>query len=327
MTVVTDATELTSGLVNLFQTQTGEAADASFGTYAMTDIGGDLFVGIGNQPAGSDGALVAKWDGALAAENVLDEQGVHDMHVNGSDLWVAGTDPTQDWTLGNVYKRDSLGVWSKIRTQPNTIHTLGMCHVGADLYVAVGAHAGDNVTWQGRVMKSSDSAATWPQNVQVNDYRMYDVIGFGARLYASGWDYQSGYINQLLWSDDGGATWNEVAGTRPHRRTRFMAWGTNLVTVNEDGARLIVVASDFSVTTPNLPTGIDFVYSFQHLAVAGAHLYVLDLNGYLWRTLDGIDYERYSYVNNAITIAYWANDNSIIIGDTGADAKLWRVGL
>ncbi len=74
----------------------------------MQPIGDTLFVGVGNSPGNEDGAAVlSSADGAtLASGQTLDEQGVHDVQLQGSDLWVCGTDPVEssnEWALGNLY--------------------------------------------------------------------------------------------------------------------------------------------------------------------------------------------------------------------------------
>jgi len=296
----------------------------------MQAIGNDLYVGLGNEPAGSDGALVAKWDGAvLTAEHVLDEQGCHDMHAHGAELWVSGTDPTEDWTLGNVYYRNAAGTWTKRRTLPKTMHTWGLYHdAGGNLFAATGSHTGDSSTWEGRVMRSTDDGATWAQDVRVNDYRVYDVIGFGSRLYAIGYDYQAGYVRQLLYSTDAGLTWSVESGVTPYRLARFVLWNSKLAAVDGGRDRLIIVASDFSVSYVDLPSETEVRNPVLNpLASDGTYLYMIAESGYIYRLDAAEEWTCYSYVEDAIGIAYWAGDSALMVGDVGVTARLWRVGV
>ena len=120
----------------------------TFGAYVVQPLGDDVLIGISNDPGNSDGALLMRSaDGAsFTPERVLDEQGVHDIQVQAGVGWVPGTDPTDDWTFGNLYRRSEAGVWSKLRTLPLTIHALGLWHDGAAIWVAGGMHTGDNAT-------------------------------------------------------------------------------------------------------------------------------------------------------------------------------------
>jgi len=251
---------------------------------------------------------------------VLDEQGVHDMQLVGDRLFVAGTDPTDDWTLGNLYERSALGAWSKRRTMTNVLHSFGLWHDDTNLFVAVGAHAGDNVTWKGRVLRSADDGATWAAQVDVNSYRILDVISHASRLYAVGYDWTgSAYTQDLHTSADGGATWSKVASVTPVKRPRMIAFGSSLLVAGS--STIYRIDGSHTVTAHAVPFTIPDLYNV--LATDGANVYVIDADGHVWRSADLINWTRYTYVVNAISIAWWSGVG-LMIADSGLSARIWK---
>ena len=165
---------------------TGKEPTEYYGTYLLRLIGNSLIVGLSNSPGNEDGAVLYRYDDSTwTLESVLDEQGVVDLLPVGDEWYVPGLDPFDDWSLGNIYKRSALGAWTKIRTLPNTIHCFQLAHDGTYLYAAVGAHAGDNATWRGQVLRSADGGQTWPHISTLCDYRCYHAYCFAGRIYAS----------------------------------------------------------------------------------------------------------------------------------------------
>lgn len=292
----------------------------------MIDLDDKFWVGLGNEPAGTDGGLIVsvEADGTLQAEYAVDEQGIHDMHLRAGKIYVPGTDPTDDWTLGNLYIRDTDGTWMKRRTLPLTIHTWGLCHdPDGYLWAAVGAHAGDDVTWEGRVMRSTDDGLTWNINTQVNNYRMYDIEYHADVFWAIG--YTATY-NQILYRSDDGISWIEVNDATPERLQRFVKHGDLLICQMSSRNGLIVIDDLGSITTHQL--GSTFRHpSLNCMASDGALIYCIDASGYVWRSVDFEAWERYSHVPNAISIGYWQSQNCLIVSDKGAQAKLWKIEL
>ncbi len=90
--------------------------------------------------------------------------------------------------------------------------------------------------------------------------------------------------------------------------------------------RLIIVASDFSVSYVDLPSEIRNPV-LNPLASDGTYLYVLAESGYIYRLDAAEEWTCYSYVEDAIGIAYWAGDSALMVGDVGVTARLWRVGV
>jgi len=308
------------GLRDKFATDTGIAATGNFGAWVMQPVGGTLFIGAGNSPGNEDGAAVlSSADGVtIVSGRVLNEQGVHDAHVQGSDLWVCGTDPSDDWTLGNLYHRDAGGAWTKLRTLPLTIHALGCWHDGAALWVCGGMHTGDSATWKGRILKSLDSGATW-STVDVNNYRLYDVIGFDGKLYVVGHDF-TGVYSQDLHSSVDGVAWSKVAGVSPAIKARLALHGTLLVGVQSSLAGLFTVSAGGAVTLR--ATSFTLADHWNVLDSDGVYLYALDVTGGVWRTTDFVTWTLYARVAGAISIKWWAG-HGLMIGDMGTAARVW----
>lgn len=264
--------------------------------------------------------MLSSTDGATIASGfVLNEQGVHDVHLQGSDLWVCGTDPYDDWTLGNIYHRNVVGAWTKLRTLPLTIHALGLWHDGAALYVAGGTHTGDSATWKGRILKSLDDGSTWSA-VDVNNYRLYDVIGFDGKLYAVGYDYTGVYSQDLYVSVDG-VTWPKVAGVSPAIKPRLVEFRGSLVGVQSSLAGVFSVAAGGSVALQSVPFTV--ANHWNVLESDGVYLYALASDGLVWRTSDLSAWDTYSRVANAISLKWWPG-HGLMIGDTGTAARVWK---
>jgi hypothetical protein len=308
-----------------FETETGEAANAEFGAYVMQPLGSDLLIGLSNNPGNYDGALLTRSanGSTFTTERVLSEQGTHDMQMVGGRVFVPGADPVEpadEWTLGNIYERSAGGTWTKRRTLPLTIHALGLWHDGSTLWVGGGMHTGDNATWKGRVLRSTDDGATWAAQVDVNNYRIYDVIGHAGRLYATGYDWTGvAYTQDLYISSDDGATWEKVTGVTPEIKPRMLGFGSSLIVAGADN--LYQVDSAHSVTTHALQFTI--ASRWNVLATDGTNVYVLDSNGYVWRSADLVSWERYTFVAGAIAVT-WLDGTGLMIADVGIGSRIWR---
>lgn len=299
-------------------------ATTLFGAYVMQPIGNDLLLALGNDPANENGAvLLRSADGTnFAAETVLSEQGVADCQLIGDGrLFVAGIDPYEDWTLGNIYERSAGGAWTKRRTLPNTIHCFGLWHSGSALYAAVGAHTGDNATWRGRVLKSMDDGATWAQSADVNQYRIFDVMWLGGELYATGVDWTGVYEYELYRSADDGQTWQTLApavGTRP----RLAAWRGKIYAVGYDYQSLIEIGAGGALTTYVLPFTIKTQWNV--LTVDGNdRLNVLSSIG-LWRSDDLV---HWTFVASGawISAAYWPAAGAVMVSESGLPARVMMI--
>ena len=264
-------------LETFFEANGGGTASGTFGCYALAADGATLYLALGNDPGNEDGALVVSTaDGsALAAESAPTEQGLHDIAVLSSTVLVPGTDATEaGWALGNLYAKSG-ATWTKRRTLTNVIHTLGLWYDGATLYAATGAHTGDNATWRAYVFASTDLGATWgaPVEVGTGSYRVHDIIGHGARLYATMQPISG--ANRLYYSDDSGATWTQVSGVAPDTNARLVIWGTDLIVLKTLRTAIYKIDASFAVTEHALGVTVSSTAKFNSLAVAGGDLYTV----------------------------------------------------
>jgi len=289
----------------------------------MQPLGDDLLLGLGNNPGNSDGALITRTpDGStFTTEQVLTEQGVHDLQVVGGSVFVPGTDPayTDDWTLGNLYERSVGGVWTKRRTLPLTIHALGLWHDGSTLYVGGGMHTGDNATWRGRLLRSTDDGATWADQIDVNNYRLYDVIGHAGKLYATSYDYNGvNYLVDLLTSTDG-LSWSSVISSYSGLKSRMIKFGDDLIAGGNSMLYRITPAHVIS----NLSITFQISPQWNVFATDDTNLYVLGSDGTIWRSDDLVNWARYTHVINAVAIVWWSGVG-LMICDAGVNSQIWQ---
>ncbi|RPI64647.1 MAG: hypothetical protein EHM48_00405 [Planctomycetaceae bacterium] len=240
--------------------------------------------------------------------------------VAGTDLWVPGVDPTDPWTFGNIYHRDAAGVWSKIRTQPNAIHTFGLLVDGGYLYACTGSHTGDSVTWCGQVLRSGDGGQTWDEQVTVTGFRIYHIIKFAGKLYAYGNNLSSdvpasAYVNA-------GAGWAFLATGPLKVLPRMVTFGDRLVLAGNSN-NVYAVHADGSVTEHSSPT---VLATSNPMFAIGSSLFVLGMDGYVWRTTGLSSWQRYTYVPGAISLGV-SPDGSLLISDSGASVRIWKASI
>jgi hypothetical protein len=299
------------------------AATSNFGAYLMQPIDTKLLIMLGNSPGNEDGCQIFNSSDGInfTHEFTPSEQGGNiDGQLLGTDFWMCGQDPTDDWTLGNIYHRNSSGVWTKIRTLPNTIHALGLWHDGSTLWIGGGMHTGDNATWKGRVLRSVDNGATWEAQADVNNYRIYDIIGHSSKLYAVGYDWTGiDYTQDLHVSSDTGNTWSKVSNVTPAIKPRMVAFGTSLLVAGAS-SNLYRVDVNHAITTYVLP--FTMAAQWNTVTTDGTNVYALDSSGYVWRSSNLSSWEAYTFVSGAISIA-WMGSN-LMISDVGINARIWK---
>lgn len=284
----------------------------------MIELDGNLYFATGRYPAAVDGGTVCRVapGGAVTVEYTLAEQGAHDMHLHAGKIYVAGTDPMGDWTLGNLYIRDAGGAWAQRRTLPLTIHTLALCHDDAgDLWAGVGAHSGDNATWQGRVMRSVDDGATWENNWYINDFRVWGIAQQAGAIWAVG---QDGVLSVL---EDG--AWATVAGVSIYPYPRMIHHAGNLIALSP-AQKLTRISAGGAMDALSITPVVDSSL-FNVMTSDGSYLYILAADGYIWRSEDLSAWARYSRVPGAISLGHWPSQSCLVASSKGADAKLWRI--
>jgi hypothetical protein len=86
---------------------------------------------------------------------IEDEAADHFRVINGR-LYVPGTDPREDWSLGNFYRLEN-GQWVKHRTLPGAIHNFDIVGVGDTLF----ATTSRLIEQPQCLMVSTDDGKTW----------------------------------------------------------------------------------------------------------------------------------------------------------------------
>ena len=124
-------------------------------------------------------------DGALWISAIAARFPGHDSHVTGRDpAWSKVHNPVnvgKDWLLGNVYRHEGGGRWSKQRTIPNGIHTYDLIEFKGTLFAACSTVAG------GVVARSADGGLSWHESITSGGpwQRTRSLFVLGGHLYAA----------------------------------------------------------------------------------------------------------------------------------------------
>ena len=323
-------------LAQFYTAHTGCAPDPNyFGVYSTEAIGDTLYLGLGTaRPAESNGALLARTDGeALTPVQKLDEQGFVGMRFGGKTLYIPGVDPTEDWTLGEVYVANPPDKLVKHRNMTNVIHTWGIYPYGdtGRLYAAVGQHAGDCQTFYGGVMVSDDDGDTWdavsdPRRI-LGKYRTYDITMFGGRLYATANDdYERS--SALAASSDWGATWKRV-NVQIESRPRLLASRDYLAALSWGRGGLTLVSSAGKVTRTKFDGfyAADWSYNFITAGYGGWY-YMLGDAGRIYNSRDLRTWQLIADTGlTLLSIGYWQTKNWLIVTDRGSNASIYMLDL
>lgn len=323
-------------LAAFFTQATGLTPDPTyFGIYAVEGVDEELFLGFGAaRPAEKNGALLAKTDGkTLSVVCQPAEQGFVGMRYSGDTLYIPGPDPTEDWTLGNVYTGCPPERIVKHRNLPNVVHTWGLYpHAAAGrLYAAVGRHAGDNQTFFGGVFISEDGGASWsavddPKHV-LGDYRTYDITQFGDTLYATvNDDYERPAA--LARSSDAGKTWKRI-NTQVECRPRLLATRDYLAALRADREGLCLISPQGRVSRTRFREFTAAQWSYNYLCAGyGGWYYLLADGGCIYNSRDLKTWTLVVETGlNLLAVGYWQARNWLIVADRGAGAGLWRLDL
>ena len=112
----------------------------------MTVFDGKLYVGGGDYGANTGPVYVMSYDlergvWEKSAETLPDEQ-IKRFALVGGELAILGTDPKEDWTMGNYYLlRD--GKWETLRVLPSGIHCFDYTEFDGDGFFGLGVNSGD----------------------------------------------------------------------------------------------------------------------------------------------------------------------------------------
>ncbi|MBQ9744736.1 MAG: hypothetical protein IJW19_06385 [Clostridia bacterium] len=108
---------------------------------------------------------------------VLDECVSRFMVIDGK-LTTVGTDPMEDWSMGNYYVLDG-GEWKTVRTIPGAVHNFDMVEYNGKIFSAIGVEPGGYP-----VAISEDGGATFTQVTFYKDGRVLNTSGYTSiRVY------------------------------------------------------------------------------------------------------------------------------------------------
>ncbi len=335
------------------------AGDTYFGVYPILPVGDVVYFGVGTSlPAGSDGAMIMQYhagDTQPTAVHTLHEQGIMSMVPMGSRIAVPGADPccgdvasdggqagryNHEWDWGNFYTISASGAFAKHRNLPYVLHGWGGWYdaVSGMFYYAGSGMMADtpnrtDATPTGMIFATHDSGATWTKIAdRTNDTgsaRTYDIIGMNGALFASVADAVSDASCSLIKSTDGGQTWTRIVNGGVRCATRLYSVDGAIVTLRDDVKAFIKIT----------PSGQTQVYAFDDIfAVSAYHVLATDGYGnYYVPTTDGRvmltrDFERWQQIAKVDgvafnTVAYWPAQQTILVGNLGSAANLWRVSV
>ncbi|MCP4166079.1 MAG: hypothetical protein GY759_09325 [Chloroflexi bacterium] len=340
-----------------YQDNSGYEGDETyFGAYALEPIGSALYIGFGTaRPAenSGDGALLARSDGTSTLTKVGQptEQGFIDMSVVGSTLYIPGADPccVDDWTWGNIYTFNYPN-WTQYRQNNglvNVIHSWGLWYDGAGTHYAAVSSCDENISppnnttcngnYQGKVFNSTDSGVTWNQLARgdnpdngVGQYRTYDIIGFGPKLYVT-WNDVYGQACGLAESGDGGTTWTRLPDLdlKTACRARLLVFNNQLLILKSDQTGLFVLNDQGQLAEKDFPDFEVKSWAYNYATEGGAYLYTITEEGQVVRTTDLETWDTLISTDRPfITIAYWPAKNWLILADSGREnAGLWKIDL
>ncbi len=334
----------------VLNTATGASGTATnFGAYAFEAIGSNLYIGLAEgRPAESDGAMLVKFDGStVSASGVLNEQGVHAMvTADNGNLVIAGSDPTDDWTYGNVYTHNGTTL-TKYRATSGLTNVFHMWDLAkttdGTLFAATSSHDGSQpvscalgTTCFGEIYKSTNNGQSWTKTATLGDYRAYAIQAYNSKLYALA-DSDTTF-NDLFVSSNNGVTWTRLTSTsdRTINRTSPVVHNNTLVVLGGSTSKnkLISVDENNSLTTHDLSFSVGYSYAetyyanYNQMVSVEGYLYVVTSDGAIKRSYDLDHWETISEsASTYVSIGYWPQEKWILAGERGNGAKIKYVDL
>lgn len=279
-----------------------------------------MLICIGNDPANNNGSAVidVSSTGSITFQYILAEQGASPTILQQeSTVIIPGIDPIESWDFGNIYLD---GV--KMRNMPNVIHCFGACFHNNRLYVATGAHLGDESTFRGFVFSSDDLGQTW-SSVQVSNYRCYDIVSFSGNLYISANNFQDAFIAV---STDDGDTWTTIPNIIPATTPRMIIALGVVVVIGTDGD-IYTIDSSNNVTQYDPPDFSINTSSWNIMVTHGSWFYLL-AGDKIYRTNNfNADWEYYCNIGVPCDgLVVW-DGVGLIVSEVGPMARLFKVPL
>ncbi|OGV49593.1 MAG: hypothetical protein A2X49_06440 [Lentisphaerae bacterium GWF2_52_8] len=148
---------------------------------------GKIYIGSGNYdnsgPIPNAGPVpIFSYDPAkktFTQEFTVSDEQVDVFYTLSDGLYTPGCDPKESWELGNFYRMDKDGKWTKHRNIPNAIHTFCMAEFNERLFT------GNGVQNPKTICISKDAGESW-KAVDGPGGRVYAFLCFPKKLYAAG---------------------------------------------------------------------------------------------------------------------------------------------
>jgi hypothetical protein len=115
----------------------------------------------------------------------IDDEQIDRYFVFADRLYIPGHDPKESWELGNLYRMDPTGQWTKHRTIPHAIHTYALAKFDGKLFAGIGTVENTDAGQKGRsaVCISEDDGQTWTQ-IKLGHERIHALIEVAGKLFA-----------------------------------------------------------------------------------------------------------------------------------------------
>ena len=159
----------------------------------MIAFDGKIYIGDGDYGLNTGPVNVMAYDTEKREwinTGVLPDEAIKSFTLIDGVLYAPGTDPKDDWTLGNYYSLSG-GEWQVHRTLPGGIHNFDLESFNGSLFASIGAEAG-----QFPILRSNDGGLTF-QSVRMlkngaqldtsgaDTNRTFDLISLNGELYVT----------------------------------------------------------------------------------------------------------------------------------------------
>lgn len=178
----------------------------------MTFYDGELYIGNGDYDDNAGPITIWKYSpvsGEWTDTGTVPDECVSRFAVIDGRLITVGTDPTDDWTMGNYYVLEE-GEWKTVRTIPGAVHNFDMAEQDGKIFAAIGVEPGKYP-----VSVSEDGGATFAEvafykdgNIlDTSDYtsiRAYKIFDFKGEIYTAliGRDTSTSYYDLYKYTGD-----------------------------------------------------------------------------------------------------------------------------
>ena len=189
---------------------------------------GRLYVGCGDYGANTGPVQIASLavgGGRWHLCSPLEDEQIKRFRVLGGDLVALGTDPREDWSLGNYYILDG-GEWQTVRALPGGIHCFDAAQLGDLIFFGLGVthESSPIVMFNGSeylpIPFYKDGVCPYGEQNEI--IRVYNLFIYRGQLYAFLSLDGEGGVTMELYLYDGGA-FEFVSGVLPSEDMREVA--------------------------------------------------------------------------------------------------------